>query len=502
MPGRSPGGAGGSSVADVLVVGAGVLGRSVAYALASAEPSVRVVLSGRRGPGASRAAGAMLGVLGEVTAAGLRTRHGTLRTGMAVEAARLWPAWRQRVRAVAEEVAPPGPDGYGTGTYVLLNAVSGPLDEEATEAMRGAGARYGLPVEDVDVPDVPSYRPLDNDRALRALFLPQEGFLDARRWLDTLDTALRALPNVLRTGSGRLRAAGEEYELTTPDGVFRAEKVVVAAGAWTSPLLTGLDPELPVLPVVSAEGTAVSVRAPQPAPPVVLRTPNRAYACGLHAVPQADGGWYLGASAAPALEPGEAPTAGALRFLLDAGLGQLHHGLATARVDRVHHGNRPVGLDGHPLLGATGRPGLWVATGTHRDGLHASPLIAQELTAQILHGTPSPWLAPWRPDRAPIADRSITEAVEEAVSHHAALAAESRMRPPLTGDWPGLLADAYRQLMEQAYGRMPDGYVPPPELAPLAYEQGPALAELARSHLDARAGWGTPRAGHMAVPRS
>ncbi|MEU3914009.1 hypothetical protein [Streptomyces sp. NPDC029721] len=40
----------------------------MAYALASAEPSVRVVLSGRRGPGASRAAGAMLGVLGEVTA--------------------------------------------------------------------------------------------------------------------------------------------------------------------------------------------------------------------------------------------------------------------------------------------------------------------------------------------------------------------------------------------------------------------------------------------------
>ncbi|MEU2237106.1 FAD-dependent oxidoreductase [Streptomyces vietnamensis] len=40
---------------DVLVVGAGILGRSVAYALARAEPDVRVVLSGRRGPGASQA---------------------------------------------------------------------------------------------------------------------------------------------------------------------------------------------------------------------------------------------------------------------------------------------------------------------------------------------------------------------------------------------------------------------------------------------------------------
>ncbi|MFJ9823903.1 hypothetical protein ACIRSU_05950 [Streptomyces sp. NPDC101160] len=58
------------------------------------------------------------------------------------------------------------------------------------------------------------------------------------------------------------------------------------------------------------------------------------------------------------------------------------------------------------------------------------------------------------------------------------------MRPPLTGDWPGLLADAHRQLMEQTYGPMPEGYVLPPELAPLGYEHGPALAKLVQRHLD------------------
>ncbi|MFF0749374.1 NAD(P)/FAD-dependent oxidoreductase [Streptomyces sp. NPDC004267] len=467
---------------DVLVVGAGVLGRSVAYAVASAAPGTRVVLSGRRGPGASRAAGAMLGVLGEVTAAGVRTRHGALRLDMAVQAAAHWPAWRAAVRERAGAAA--RPDGYGAGTYLLLNAVSGPLDESALRAVRAAGARHGLPVEDVSPADVPGYRPLDNDRALGAVFLPHERFLDARRWLATLDAALGALPDVRRVGSGRLRADGGAYELVTRGGRFRAGRVVVAAGAWTGGLLDGIDPELPVLPVVAAEGTAVSLRPGGPVPPVVLRTPNRAYACGLHAVPQADGTWYVGASAAPALRPGDAPTAGALRFLLDAGLGQLHHGLAGARVTRIHHGNRPVGLDGHPLLGNAGRPGLWVATGTHRDGLHASPLIARELAAEVLGGPPSRRLAPWRPDRAPIADWTAAEAIEEAAAHHAALAAESRMRPPLTGDWPGLLADAYRRLMEQTYARMPEGYVLPPDLAPLGYEHGPALAKLVQGHLD------------------
>ncbi|AJF69171.1 FAD-binding oxidoreductase [Streptomyces vietnamensis] len=120
---------------------------------------------------------------------------------------------------------------------------------------------------------------------------------------------------------------------------------------------------------------------------------------------------------------GASRAAGAMRFLLDAGLDQLHHGLSDAEIDRVHHGNRSVGLDGRPLLGDAGRPGLWGATGTHRDGLHVSPLIAQELTAGILRGTPSPWPAPWRPDRKPIADWTAADAVEEA-------AATARPSPP------------------------------------------------------------------------
>lgn len=384
---------------DVVVVGAGVLGRSIAYALARAEPALRIVVSGRDGPGASRAAGAMPGVLGEVTAAGLRARHGGLRLGTAVEAAARWPAWRAGVRERAGAAAPA--DGYGAGTYVLLNAASGPLDESALDAMRAAGARHGLPVEDSAVADVPAYRPLDNDRALRAVFLPQEHFLDARRWLGTLDAALRALPNVRRAGAGRLRVHGDAYELATGEGRFTAGRVVVAAGAGSSALLDGVDPELPVLPVVPAEGTAVTLHPDIPVPPVVLRTPNRAYACGLHAVPQADGSWYLGASAAPALRPGDAPTAGTLRFLLEAGLGQLHHGLAGARVEGIHHGNRPVGLDGHPLLGNAGRPGGADARRLRpASGARAARLRTRTRARETRPGPPRPTGGPAFPDRA------------------------------------------------------------------------------------------------------
>ncbi|NBE53806.1 NAD(P)/FAD-dependent oxidoreductase, partial [Streptomyces boluensis] len=462
---------------DFMVVGDGVLGRSIAYALASAEPTARVALSGRRGEqseqgAASGAAGAMLSTVGEVTAATSRTVHGRLRLSMAVQAADRWPRWRDEIRAYAGAGAPVD-DGYGTGTFILLNAVSARLDEQAFHAIEAAARRHALPVEHTDPADIPGYRPLDNDRALRALHLPAEAFLDARRWLATLDAALHALPNLARTPAGLLRAAGDDYTLHTGADRYTAPTVIVAAGAWTTPLLARLDPDLTVLPVVCAEGSAVSVDGPTPLRSV-LRTPNRAYACGLHAVPQADGAWYVGATAQPAISPGERPTLGGVRFLLDAALGQLHHGLTGSALRQLHHGNRPIGLDGHPLLGQTARPGLWVATGTHRDGLHASPLIAQELSEALLHGTPSHILAAWRPDRALINDWTAAEAGREAASHHHALTAESRMRPPLTGSWPDALATAYRHQLDEAYAAMPDGYVPPPELAPLAYEHGPA----------------------------
>ncbi|KQX12709.1 hypothetical protein ASC82_16240 [Streptomyces sp. Root431] len=187
-----------------------------------------------------------------------------------MEAAARWPAWREGLRERAGKAAPA--DGYGAGTYVLLNGASGPIDDASFEAMRAAGARYGLPVEDSAVSDIPAYRPLDNDRALRAVFLPQERFLDARRWIQTLDAALRALPNVDRVGADRLRSHGSSHELTTGQGTLTAGRVVVAAGAWSSALLERVEPELPVLPVVSAEGTAVTLRPNAPVPPLVLRT--------------------------------------------------------------------------------------------------------------------------------------------------------------------------------------------------------------------------------------
>ncbi|MFJ9026351.1 hypothetical protein ACIRPU_41290 [Streptomyces sp. NPDC102259] len=102
-----------------------------------------------------------------MTAASVRTRHGRLRLAMAVDAARRWPPWRTAVREAAGAAAS-AQDGYGHGTFVLLNAVSSRIDEEALAAIAAAGHEHGLPVEDVEAAAVSGLRPLENEWPLRS----------------------------------------------------------------------------------------------------------------------------------------------------------------------------------------------------------------------------------------------------------------------------------------------------------------------------------------------
>lgn len=205
------------------MVGAGVVGRSPAFALAAAESSVRVMPAGDAGGAtASDAAGAILGVLGEVTEHGARARHGRLRTELAVVAARMWPTWREQVRDRAGAGAPRR-GGYGTGNFMILKAASSAWTTPRSRAWRTLRPSTGSAATIPPPADIPGYLPLDNDRALRARYLADEGSLDARVWLAMLDAALAALPNALRAQPGNatvLPAGG--YLLDTPTGVFRA----------------------------------------------------------------------------------------------------------------------------------------------------------------------------------------------------------------------------------------------------------------------------------------
>ena len=91
------------------------------------------------------------------------------------------------------------------------------------------------------------------------------------------------------------RATG--VRLTSGD-VLAADHVVVAAGARSLELLENLpDVARRIPPMVSGYGVSVLAETEDhKLPSSVVRTPNRAFACGLHGVPRGDGLLYLGAT--------------------------------------------------------------------------------------------------------------------------------------------------------------------------------------------------------------
>lgn len=82
---------------DVIVVGAGAVGGSIAYELSSRGLNVCRVGETDRANAASRAAGAMNGCFGEVTSGLLASDFGRLKLDMDRQAQQLWPSWAERL---------------------------------------------------------------------------------------------------------------------------------------------------------------------------------------------------------------------------------------------------------------------------------------------------------------------------------------------------------------------------------------------------------------------
>ena len=412
---------------DVAIIGNGAVGLSAAIALRSRDPQLSVIVIGdqRRAASATSAAGAMLGCFGEVTAATLSSTPGRERFEMQLAAHRRWPTYLEAIREGSGRSVPL----VAEDTFVLLNAGGGTIDSANFAAMLEALDEFVEPFEEVS--EVPGLNPTPDARPLRALHLPAEGAVDSAVLLEALDAWADRLGVERRSGwVSEIEASGGQVRgVRLVDGSqVVAAAVVVAAGAWASPLL-----DESMQPVLAGSGTAlVAERVLGAAPTSVLRSVNRAGSCGLHLVPLGNGLEYIGATNVIFATPEERAHLGVLQFLIDGAVNQIDRMLAYSRIEGVRVGNRPVALDAMPLLGAGPLDGLWVLGGGYRDGLHAAPEIADLLATSLLEGH-SAFPATFDPCRRPISTLSREESIAAFVDQHVASLFEGGLNlPPFT----------------------------------------------------------------------
>ncbi|RKT08292.1 glycine/D-amino acid oxidase-like deaminating enzyme [Streptomyces sp. 3211.6] len=453
---------------DVIVVGNGAVGSSVAFELVRRGHSVTRIGAEGRPFAASSAAGAMLGCFGEVTSSMLATPSGRAKLATDYRARAEWPDWDRELAAASgsEETL-----FTADGTVVVLNtAGTAAVDSANFRAIETALREYREPHELIDPEELDWFSPDELARALRGIHLPGEHAVDAHRLLAKLDQAFSAL------GGETVDAEADAVEVRrgrvlgvrlTDGRLLPCGQVVVAAGARSLELLGQVeDLRRQIPPMVSGYGVSALVETPDRSlPRSVLRSPNRAFACGIHCVPRSEGTLYVGGTNVLSEHPRKYATVRDLQFLLECAVDQLYSGLPRGAVRAVQVGNRPVPVDGFPLVGSAGMDGLWLATGTYRDGLHQSPLLAKHMATSIEDGRPLvAELAAFTPVRAPLPSGTRQEILDSVVDQMMASGYETRWR--VTPEWPERMEEQLRRSYADTIDALHPCFTPPAEFIP------------------------------------
>ncbi|ACG71389.1 glycine oxidase ThiO [Anaeromyxobacter sp. K] len=361
---------------DVVVVGAGLQGASVALRLAQAGKQVVVLERAVPGAEASYAAGGILspgvealepGPFYALCAASLARYPGFARE---VEAASgMWVGLR------------------GGGTLEIA------VDDPEARLLAGRAEKLhkaGLPVEVLDDAEVRRLEPGVSPETRGALYFADEASVDPRLLGRAVYVAAARAGARFVTGKVEriVHAGGRAVGVDHDAGRIEADAVVLAAGSWSMQVEGNGLPPGAVRPV-RGQIALLDTR-----PPLLSRV---VFSANGYVVPRADGRILCG-STMEEVGHEKAVTAGGLRRVLDIAL-EIAPALAAAPVVETWSNFRPASPDGSPILGAGTVPGLYYATGHTRNGILLAPVTADAVAAAVL-GTPPPVdLAPFSPAR-------------------------------------------------------------------------------------------------------
>ncbi len=353
---------------DVVIVGAGVIGLSVAWRLAQRGAAVTVLERGRAGGGASHAAAGMLAACAEAEPG----EEALVALGRLSQA--LWPVFAAELEAATGLSV----DLRREGTLVLaLNADDHGRLRHQLEFQK----RLALPLDWITPAEARRREPHLGAIA-GAVFSPEDHQIDNRRLAAALKIAaagagaiIREHTDVVRISTTGARASGVELA----DGTeVAASTVVIAAGAW-SRAIDGVPQALrpPVRPV---KGQMLALRMDAAAPLIshVVWAPN------IYMVPRSDGRLLLGATVE---EKGfdMTLTAGGVLALLEAAWRVLP-AIEDLPIDEMWVGHRPGSRDDAPILGPAALDGLVYATGHHRNGILLTPVTANAIARLVADG--------------------------------------------------------------------------------------------------------------------
>lgn len=362
---------------DILIIGGGIIGCSLAERLSREGARVTLLERGLIGREASWAAAGMLAPQSEMDRAGAYL-------DFCLASRRLYPKAVERI-AAATSIDPQ------YRTEGMLYAALTEADEKRLVERAEWQQPLGLGVDVLSTSEALKAEPALNPRLLLAIHFKEDHQLDPR--LMTQGYAVAARQNRARlieySPVSRLIREGERVICAESVGErFYAPKVVLAGGAWS-----GLVPDLArAVPVYPVKGEVLLLQAEAP----LFR--HTLHSASIYLVPRYDGRVVVGATEEHDAGYDKSVRSGAVHGLLSRAF-ELAPSLEGATLVDAWAGLRPGTPDRRPIMGPSGIDGLELCTGHFRNGVLLAPLTAELMGGYLLTGKLPRELEPFALDR-------------------------------------------------------------------------------------------------------
>ncbi|MFT9848152.1 glycine oxidase ThiO [Aneurinibacillus sp. REN35] len=347
---------------DVIIVGGGVIGVSIAYQLSKRGKKVAVLERDTIGAHASSAAGGMLGAQVEFTEPGPLVDL-SLRS-------------RAMFKELAEELRAASDIDIGLNESGMLR-IAWTTEEAAALKQRGCWQQtHGLRADWLDQPDVIKMEPKVSREIAGALYLPDDTQVSAPDLTRAFAVAAARHGAELVEHCEVLHIEQEGEHVTgivTSRGKWTAKQYVLAAGAWSGRIAHMLGLTLAVFPIKGEAFSVLSMRQP------VQKT---MYADGCYIVPKDGNRLLIGASSADCgfdsrltIDGLQALMAKAIRLLPE---------LKNCPLEKAWASLRPQTEDGMPYCGPIASyANVLAATGHYRNGILLSPLTGKIIADMV-----------------------------------------------------------------------------------------------------------------------